>query len=161
MFCLTCGYDLSATPPGPCPECGRRFDPANLRSWASASSRRLDRWIRLAVTVAASGPLLWPAMVGIEYLYAWFVLGHAPRASIDDPMFVGPLSRILHIASWVSMALAFGLTPAAIMVGLAASVARGRARPWVWSLLWAVAAWPLAMMAMSLYPTSLHEWWSD
>jgi hypothetical protein len=34
MVCLDCGYDLRSLATGPCPECGRAFDPADVRSFA-------------------------------------------------------------------------------------------------------------------------------
>jgi hypothetical protein len=42
-FCTNCLYDLSATIEPRCPECGRGFDPRNLRA-TTLASRNVARW---------------------------------------------------------------------------------------------------------------------
>lgn len=32
ISCLKCGYNLTHLPPGDCPECGKAFDPNDLRT---------------------------------------------------------------------------------------------------------------------------------
>jgi len=62
-FCRGCDYDLSATPPGPCPECGRQFDPADPRSTVPRPRRswhaRARRWGPLLAFILLLAAL-WP-----------------------------------------------------------------------------------------------------
>ena len=75
--CPLCGYDLRATPAGRCPECGHRFDPAELRAAREARQRdRADRPLPWLVEYAAAGtrtgwvsPLLTPLATSVPW---WF-----------------------------------------------------------------------------------------
>jgi hypothetical protein len=52
--CLDCDFDLNATTTGRCPECGRAFDPASPRTFASRSRRgHALRGLLHAVVLAA------------------------------------------------------------------------------------------------------------
>jgi len=50
--CLSCGYRLRGLPQPVCPECGRTFDPGDVRSYDSHPKRsRRRRWIKRVVVV--------------------------------------------------------------------------------------------------------------
>jgi hypothetical protein len=57
--CLGCGYSLAGLPAGPCPECGRRFDPADPATvarpgyliWRKLASARPPRSLLLIVSL--------------------------------------------------------------------------------------------------------------
>ncbi|MDG2020403.1 MAG: hypothetical protein P8J59_00480 [Phycisphaerales bacterium] len=53
MHCRDCQYDLSGLKAGPCPECGRRFDPADPASFAAESGFE-HRWrqVKIGATLA-------------------------------------------------------------------------------------------------------------
>ena len=51
--CLSCGYRLRGLPEPICPECGRAFDPGDVRSYDShPRRRRRRRWIKRGVVAA-------------------------------------------------------------------------------------------------------------
>lgn len=59
MYCLACDYDLHATPHNEsgkvtCPECGRKCDPLNSKSYEplNAYTRALRRWILVGFFIA-------------------------------------------------------------------------------------------------------------
>ena len=53
MHCRDCQYDLSGLTAGPCPECGRRFDPADPASFAAEPGFE-HRWrqVKIGATLA-------------------------------------------------------------------------------------------------------------
>ena len=54
MLCRDCQYDLSGLGAGPCPECGRRFDPGDPASFVTESGfehRQRQVWIGVAAAV--------------------------------------------------------------------------------------------------------------
>ena len=54
IHCLDCDFELKATTTGRCPECGRAFDPASPRTFASRSRRgHALRGLLFAVVLAA------------------------------------------------------------------------------------------------------------
>lgn len=54
IHCLDCDFDLKATTTGRCPECGRGFDPASPRTFASRSRRGHSvRGLLSAIVLAA------------------------------------------------------------------------------------------------------------
>jgi hypothetical protein len=55
MYCLKCDYGLTGVPPGPCPECGVWFDPAQPRTYAEWP--RAERWRHVQMS---AGSLLVP-----------------------------------------------------------------------------------------------------
>src|SRR4051812_43733652 len=66
LFCRKCGYALVGLPSRCCPECGRAFDPANPRTFASRPPRGwVWRWgmrlalLLLAVSLFAGAGLGW------------------------------------------------------------------------------------------------------
>ena len=78
-FCLGCGYPLRKLPAHRCPECGRRFDPADPRTMSLF--RPLRPWQRWLLR-----PTGWPtislALIGTAAL-AW--LSRWPRLSLEPP----------------------------------------------------------------------------
>jgi len=58
MYCRQCSYPLLGTPPGPCPECGRLFDPGNPDSYLALEPGPIARRrLRLMVAVAVGSTL--------------------------------------------------------------------------------------------------------
>ena len=87
VHCRDCQYDLSGLEAGPCPECGRRFDPADPASFAAESGfehrwRQVKIGATLAVLLAAlvvwcgvtneAGPMLLLLVAGVPGLLAFF-----------------------------------------------------------------------------------------
>ena len=46
------------------------------------------RWLALVANTALIYPLIALATLYAEWLLAWYVLGHRPRPSLDDPKFI-------------------------------------------------------------------------
>src|SRR6266567_4363945 len=70
-FCQACGYSVRGLTAHRCPECGRRFDPADPSTMSIA--RPLRRWQRLLLV-----PIGWPTALlavfgtgAIVYLSRW------------------------------------------------------------------------------------------
>jgi hypothetical protein len=63
-YCLGCGYRLTGLTQPRCPECGRRFDPARRRSYASSPHAwRVRRWgARVALSAACLAALVGAAL---------------------------------------------------------------------------------------------------
>lgn len=62
MFCRGCQYDLSGLSAGPCPECGRRFDPGDPASFVTGSGfehRQRQVWIGVAIAVLLAALVFW------------------------------------------------------------------------------------------------------
>ena len=70
MRCKACGYDLRSLPERRCPECGRRFDPGNPRTF-------------LANPICGRGPLL-RAIVGVILVATPLVLAYLADLGVLD-----------------------------------------------------------------------------
>jgi hypothetical protein len=76
MYCFQCRYELSGLPAGVCPECGRRFDPADPGSYrlrpsllTAAQRRRLILWAGIPggfTLLWALGPLPYAACTQVD-----------------------------------------------------------------------------------------------
>lgn len=88
MYCLGCDYDLSGLAAGPCPECGRRFDPADVSSIGDEpGAGRRGRWAkRLEIGVVAAGavPLVAGVFAHATLALARVSLGHWPSRAFWD-----------------------------------------------------------------------------
>lgn len=161
MFCLTCGYDLSATPSGPCPECGRAFDAADAGTWASEREVAPSRAVLTLLAVAAAGPLWAVAMIGVVYVWAWLNLGHRPRPSIDDPGQIGLPGWCLHLTAVTAVAspVLTGLALVGVVIILGSRVRKD----WRVGAIcgFAILAWPLTTLLLWLDYGSAVEWFAD
>jgi hypothetical protein len=105
---------------------------------------------------------LQPAVV-VFYLYAtwataWYVLGHRPRASLDDPKFISPIVLVPYVM------FAFSLTLGWMICGcsglLLSSIFLARRRN-IGPLLALPFAWFLGYLALMLDPLNVFYWYMD
>jgi len=160
MFCLTCGYDLSKSARGPCPECGREFDPADAGSWRPCARTNV-RWFALGALLFCPGRL-WPALgIGFAYALAWAVLGHRPRPSQDDPKTLSAANDVMHWLVIIGMLMSLPMTLASISLSVwVTSIDRSWRKP-RFIIVGARIAWPIAMVVLWLYPPFMVTWWLD
>lgn len=71
MYCRSCRYPLSSIGGHACPECGRRFDPADQRTFARRQWRvSIEHLVRATLILTALGSLtflslsIWPGVLG-------------------------------------------------------------------------------------------------
>lgn len=120
MHCLHCGYRLIGLEAGPCPECGRRFDPAvpssfdSKRPWPQGLAG-----IGLAILVAGVafvGFLLVVPLRGLEsrFVAFWLVAGIGLTAGIAAAVLAGwnrswlgrvPLLLVGTVVGWAGLFL--------------------------------------------------------
>jgi hypothetical protein len=106
MRCLTCAYDLSASPAGPCPECGRPFDPADPRTYRSPESdARLARGFTVSIAILSLPPLLFIASLHLARVAARVSIGHWPQPYIDDPKGIPETEPFLAVAMLAGLAV--------------------------------------------------------
>ena len=76
MRCKACGYDLRSLPEHRCPECGRRFDPDNPRTFLTKPVCG-RRYLLLAVvgTVLVATPLIIAELADLDVLHLPPLLG--------------------------------------------------------------------------------------
>lgn len=104
-YCRDCGYDLAQLPSGPCPECGRRFDPTRPATFLArpSSSTTGLRWTIGLLALAAIGL---PASMFLER-----------RAPIGWLLTVGMFPGLLALAvTLVGLELRPGRTPRVAIV---------------------------------------------
>jgi len=59
MYCRQCSYSLRGSPPGPCPECGRQFDPGHPDSYSAIDPNQVARRsLRILIIVAVGAALV-------------------------------------------------------------------------------------------------------
>ncbi len=86
MRCKACGYDLRSLPEHRCPECGRRFDPDNPRTF-------------LTKPVSGRGPLV-SAIVGVILIDTPLVLAYLADLGVlnlremDSVVLLGPAMMV-------------------------------------------------------------------
>ncbi|HZW09446.1 MAG TPA: hypothetical protein VFF69_06040 [Phycisphaerales bacterium] len=106
MRCLTCAYDLSASPAGPCPECGRAFEPADPLTYRSPETdRRSARRNTIAICGLSLAPLAFFALVHLVRIAARLSLGRWPRPSLDDPKGIPGVEPFLTLAYLAALAM--------------------------------------------------------
>lgn len=95
-YCLSCSYPLDGLDKPRCPECGRGFRADDSTTYATAETQKgtPSRWIAIAAWVTAIYPALGLASLYTTWMTAWFVLGHRPRPSLDDPLSISPIVDI-------------------------------------------------------------------
>lgn len=158
MRCLSCGYPLSEIKGAACPECGRRFDPADPASFdhttrvESPNARAAHRILRWA-TALATFPILVNLLAAVGcWLIATVALGHPPRPSADDPKGIPQIA--LPYAAWVVSGIGCLAWPAIpVLAAMLSAVRGGGLRAQRWSLSVAIGAMVVwgaaAMMALS------------
>jgi hypothetical protein len=119
MECLTCRYDLSGVPAGPCPECGQKFDPRDRATYGPILSRRLPRrWLFWVCPIAAAAPLWVHAWLHLMLIVARLELGRWPhRGGADDPSCI-PWVNAMHALGWLGILASPVLIPLGV-AGLA------------------------------------------
>ncbi len=88
IYCRRCGYALIGLSEHRCPECGRRFDPADARTVArSVRWWRIRRWARRAAIAAgcAVGAVTLTAGVTLGVLYWQWKAEQRIIASLERP----------------------------------------------------------------------------
>lgn len=146
MNCLGCGYELEGLPAGPCPECGRAFDPADERTYT------LPRWEApprglLALSVAAlASPVLLHLLLHVMLLVARVQLGRWPHThGLDGPSSMGGVVRLV----WSAAILALFAAPMVMPLGFLGLAAVWAADRWrgllgavvvltLWAALWLI-----------------------
>jgi hypothetical protein len=95
------------------------------------AARTAWSWITVAAWLSSLYPFLLLSSLDTTWLTAWFVLGHRPRPSPDDPKFISPLVSLPHGLTW-SLIVGFGpaLAICIILVLLSAYFCISRERDW-------------------------------
>ena len=106
-------------------------------------------------------PVVVVAAFYAEWLYAWLVLGHQPRPSIDDPKDV-PSSGWLSV---LVIILLLGLLPAAVtalwLIAIHAMDSDGQSRRLRAQMIGLVTLWPALVLWPRWDPCRVLEWWFD
>jgi hypothetical protein len=122
---------------------------------------RAPRLLNVAALVALAYPLVFVALLYGEWLLAWFVLGHPPHASLDDPGDIA-MSADVHLATGLALlgipwaacaALALNLTH---VVFARPPVPRVRRRFALLAFLW------VGLVVVLIWdPGDVLYWWFD
>jgi hypothetical protein len=101
------------------------------------------------------------------WLTAWFVLGHRPRPSLDDPKFISPLVSFPHGLTWL---LIVGIVPALticiifVLVSAYLCISR-RERGWVVGTMSVLVVppllWSSALVVLGWDPGNVVYWFMD
>lgn len=159
-YCLGCSYNLRRTVDGPCPECGRVFDPADASSF-SATPLAKRTWAVTAAAVIALYPLIWVVIAYVEYGVNWNLHGRRPDYDSHGHMPAGwnaAVRPLLGLVYWGMLAMVAGM----FALGAALLATRHRT-PWA-ALIFLTP--PLAWCAWFVYafvvdPFGVIEWWLD
>lgn len=121
MHCRDCQYDLSGLGAGPCPECGRRFDPGEPASFVTErrfEHHRRQVWIGVAAAVLLAAMAIWfrttsgfglsylLLMTGVPGLLAFF--GGIPllrRPLSPRLVALSMIPAILLVGAWYTLAI--------------------------------------------------------
>ena len=121
MHCRDCQYDLSGLGAGPCPECGRRFDPGEPASFVTErrfEHHRRQVWIGVAAAVLLAAMAIWfrttsgfglsylLLMTGVPGLLAFF--GGMPllrRPLSPRLVALSMIPAILLVGAWYTLAI--------------------------------------------------------
>ena len=134
--------------------------------YARPSGRPAPRWLRRLALWMAGYPLLMLASLYATWLSAWVALGHRPRASLDDPKYIGPGVDVFYLAFILLM---FGAIPAlavhvvALLAMLAVDRSPDRLVPPSTRLRLALAAlaWVVALIVLASDPGRVLNWYLD
>ena len=114
MHCHGCQYDLSGLSAGPCPECGRRFDPGDPASFVTGSGfehRQRQVWIGVAAAAVLAALVFWFGTTNESGLTQVLVVTGVPGLLAfcgGIPLLRRPLSPRLVV---------FSMIPAIVLVG--------------------------------------------
>lgn len=165
MYCRRCGYLLAGLEqPGAesaCPECGRRFDGKDPRTWADAAARSLHRRLAWIAMMTAPGPLWGLGVTLVLYLGAWATLGRRPIPMLDDPKDVSIPIRLLGYAGGVLQLASLFFPLISISCAIAAGVMHRSWRPWIWIVLSALAFVAISAIWIRMDPWRMLEWEGD
>lgn len=161
MHCLNCSYDLAALGTGICPECGRRFDPGDPRSFSSAGPAPVPhRFDRVAFWIIIVTALATPTLMHLTAFVASLVLGHWPIPSLNDPKDIPGLKPLL--IPLTMLVLLF--IPAVFCWGLFTGirlVQTRAARPILWRAAAGAALLAAAFVLIRTDPWRVFEWFMD
>jgi hypothetical protein len=128
MECLGCGYDHRGSPAGPCPECGRAFDPADPKTYGPRGLNWFDRHLLHLSLIASAMPLVWLVLLHVNLVAARITLGRWPnRSGADDPKHIGGLAEaayMLTVTAWLLIPIGIICNVVLVLAG----AARGRWR---------------------------------
>ena len=106
-------------------------------------------------------PLVFLALLYGEWLLAWFVLGHAPRPSIDDPKDI-PFASSAHVVTLIALVGLLPIGLGAICWNIWFVVAARYSPPRLLGRMAAVVAlFGGTIMLLRLDPGRVVYWWFD
>jgi hypothetical protein len=122
---------------------------------------RSSRLLQIAASALMAYPLLFAVFLYGEWLTAWWVLGHPPRSSLDDPKHV-PISRYLGLPTYLTMLAIPWAACGAVVLNLALVLFHRPATPRVvvrFALL--LALWSALAGVFLFDPGGVLYWWFD
>jgi hypothetical protein len=163
MHCRDCQYDLSGLGAGPCPECGRRFDPGDPASFVTERGfehHRRQVWIGVAAAVLLAAMAIWfrtTSGFGLSYLLVVTGVPGLLAFFGGIPLLRRPLSPRLVALSMIPAIVLFVTWPIAVVVF--AVVRRWQAG--IHHLRIVAIAWALGFGLTQLGPDGFLYWWWD